>query len=132
LSPEQYRTNPYLEKQRTQRAWLDATDTFAKDASGTEVLSASGERQIDRIIGASKNSVVDQPIIVEGYSDQASAAGEMAASRSRTILLARYLEKRFHFNARNIGLMPLNATAPASSGKDSWDGACIVLLAGAK
>jgi hypothetical protein len=26
--------------------------------------------------------------------------------------------------------MPLNAAAPPSSGKDSWDGACIVLLAG--
>jgi phospholipid/cholesterol/gamma-HCH transport system substrate-binding protein len=132
LSPEQYRTNPYLEKQKTKRAWLNATDTFAKGANGNEVLSPSGERQIDRIIGAAKDSVVDQPIIVEGYSNQPSAAGEMAASRSRTILLARYLEKRFHFNARNIGLMPLNATAPPSSGKDSWDGACIVLLAAAE
>jgi len=132
LTPEQYRTNPYLEKQRTQRAWLNATDTFAKGANGDEVLSVSGQRQIDRIIGGARNSVVDQPIIVEGYSDQSSAAGEMAVSRSRPILIARYLEKRFHLNARNIGLMPLNATAPPSSGKDSWDGACIVLLAETK
>jgi hypothetical protein len=69
---------------------------------------------------------------VEGYSDHASAADEMATSRSRSLLIAHYLEKRFHLSARNIGLMPLSGTAPSSSGKDSWDGACIVLLPGIK
>jgi phospholipid/cholesterol/gamma-HCH transport system substrate-binding protein len=128
LTPDQYRVNPYFEGQRNQRAWLNATDAFVKTASGNEVLSAAGEQQIDQIIGTVKNSVIDQPIIVEGYSNQSSAAGEMASSRSRSILVARYLEKRFHLNPRSIGLMPLNATAPASSGKSSWDGACVVLL----
>lgn len=33
---------------------------------------------------------------------------------------------------KNIGVMPLNATAPPSSGKESWDGACIVFVANAK
>lgn len=132
LTPDQYRSNSYFESQRNQRAWLNATDAFAKDANGNEVLSAAGEQQINQIIGTVKNSVIDQPIIVEGYSNQASAADEMATSRSRSILVAHYLEKRFHLSARNIGLMPLNATAPPSSGKSSWDGACIVLLAIAK
>jgi phospholipid/cholesterol/gamma-HCH transport system substrate-binding protein len=132
LTPDQYRSNSYFESQRNQRAWLNATDAFAKDANGNEVLSAAGEQQINQIIGTVKNSVIDQPIIVEGYSNQASAADEMATSRSRSILVAHYLEKRFHLSARNIGLMPLNATAPPSSGKSSWDGACIVLLAVAK
>src|ERR1700689_3041569 len=58
-----------------------------------------------------------------------SVADQMAASRSRSLIVAHYLEKRFHLSARNIGLVPLNATAPPSSGKDSWDGACMVLLA---
>jgi len=79
-------------------------------------------------IGAAKDSVMDQPIIIEGYSNHASAADEMATSRSRSLLIAHYLEKRFHLSTRNIGLMPLSGTAPSSSGKDSWDGACIVLL----
>jgi hypothetical protein len=68
--------------------------------------------------------------MVEGYSIQPSVADQMAASRSRSRIVAHYLEKRFHLSAKNIGLVPLNATAPASSGKASWDGACIVLLAG--
>jgi phospholipid/cholesterol/gamma-HCH transport system substrate-binding protein len=132
LTPDQYRSNSYFESQRSQRAWLNAADAFATDAKGNEVLSPAGEQQIDQIIGTVKNSVIDQPIIVEGYSNQALDADEMVASRSRSILVAHYLEEHFHLSARNIGLMPLNATAPASSGKSSWDGACVVLLAGVK
>jgi phospholipid/cholesterol/gamma-HCH transport system substrate-binding protein len=132
LTPDQYRVNRYFNSQNNRRAWLNATDAFAKDSHGNEVLSAAGEYEIDQIIGAAKDSVFDQPIVVEGYSNQASAAEEMATSRSRSLIIAHYLEKRFHLSAKNIGLMPLNATAPSSSGKESWDGACIVLVADAK
>ena len=132
LTPDQYRSNPYFNNQKNQRAWLNAADSFGKDSNGTEVLSAVGEQQIDQVIGAAKDSVMDQPIIIEGYSNHASAADEMATSRSRSLLIAHYLEKRFHLSTRNIGLMPLSGTAPSSSGKDSWDGACIVLLPGIK
>jgi phospholipid/cholesterol/gamma-HCH transport system substrate-binding protein len=132
LTPDQYRSNPYFNNQRNRRKWLDAADAFAKDSNGNEVLSAAGEQEIDQVIGTTKDSVIDQPIIVEGYSNQASAANEMVTSRSRSLIVARYLEKRFHLSAENIGVMPLNATAPSSSGKDSWDGACIVLVANAK
>jgi len=132
LTPDQYRVNRYFNSQSNRRAWLNAADAFAKDSNGNEVLSAAGEQEIDQIIGAAKDSVIDQPIVVEGYSNQASAAEEMATSWSRSLIIAHYLEKRFHLNAKNIGLIPLNATAPSSSGKDSWDGACIVLVADVK
>ena len=129
LTPDQYRSNPYFNSQRNRRTWLNAADAFGKDSNGTEVLSAAGEREIDQLIGTAKDSAVNQPIIVEGYSSQASAADEMVTSRSRSLIVAHYLEKRFHLSAKNIGVIPLNATAPPSSGKDSWDGACIVLVA---
>jgi len=132
LTPDQYRSNPYFNSQRNRRTWLNAADTFGKDPNGNEVLSAAGEQEIDRSIGTAKDSVIDQPIIVEGYSSQASAAGEMVTSRSRSLIVAHYLEKHFHLSAKNIGVIPLNAAAPPSSGKDSWDGACIVLVAKAK
>ena len=130
VTPDQYRSNPYFNSQRNQRAWLSAADAFGKDSNGNEVLSAAGEHEIDQVIGTAKDSVIGQQIIVEGYSNQPSVADQMAASRSRSLIVAHYLEKRFHLSAKNIGLMPLNAAAPPSSGKDSWDGACIVLLAG--
>jgi len=128
VTPDQYRSNPYFNSQRNRRAWLNAADAFGKDSNGTEVLSAAGEQEIDQVIGTAKDSVIGQQIIVEGYSSQPSAADEMATSRSRSLIVAHYMEKRFHLSPKNIGLMPLNATAPPFSGKDSWDGACIVLL----
>ena len=132
LTPDQYRSNSYFDSQRNRRTWLNAVDAFAKDSNGNEVLSAAGKQEIDQVIGANQDSVIDQPIIVEGYSNQASAANEMVTSRSRSLIVAHYLEKRFHLSAQNIGVMPLNATAPPFSGKESWDGACIVLVANAK
>jgi phospholipid/cholesterol/gamma-HCH transport system substrate-binding protein len=132
LTPDQYRSNPYFTNERNRRTWLSAADAFAKDSNGNEILTAAGEQEIDQVIGGNEDSVIDQPIIVEGYSNQASAANEMVTSRSRSLIVARYLEKRFHLSAENIGVMPLNATAPPTSGKRSWDGACIVLLANAK
>jgi len=132
LTPDQYRSNPFFDNPKNRRTWLNAADAFGKDSNGNEVLSPAGELEIDQIIGTDKDSAIDQPIIVEGYSNQASAADEMVTSRSRSLIVARYLEKRFHLSDKNIGVMPLNATAPPSSGKDSWDGACIVLVANAK
>jgi phospholipid/cholesterol/gamma-HCH transport system substrate-binding protein len=132
LTPDQYRSNSYFNNQRNRRAWLNAADAFGKDSNGNEVLSAVGKQEIDQVIGATKDSVIDQPIIVEGYSNQASAANEMVTSRSRSLIVARYLEMHFHLSAKNIGVMPLNATAPPSSGKASWNGACIVLIANAE
>jgi phospholipid/cholesterol/gamma-HCH transport system substrate-binding protein len=131
LTPDQYRSNSYFNSQKN-RTWLSAADAFTRDSNGNEILTAAGEQEIDHVIGANEDSVIDQPIIVEGYPDQASAATEMVTSRSRSLIVARYLEKRFHLSPENIGVMPLNATAPPSSGKRSWDGACIVLLANAK
>jgi phospholipid/cholesterol/gamma-HCH transport system substrate-binding protein len=130
LTPDQYRSNSYFNSQKNRRAWLNAADAFGKDSNGNEVLSAEGKQEIDQVIDTTKDSVIDKPIIVEGYSNQASAATEMATAWSRSLIIAHYLEKRFHLSAKNIGVIPLNATAPPSSGKDSWDGACIVLLAG--
>jgi phospholipid/cholesterol/gamma-HCH transport system substrate-binding protein len=131
LTPDQYRSNPYFTSRRNRRTWLSAAD-FGQDSNGNELLSAAGEQEIDEVIGANEDSVIDQPIIVEGYSNQASAANEMVTSRARSLIVARYLEKRFHLSAENIGVMPLNATAPPASGKQSWDGACIVLVANTK
>jgi phospholipid/cholesterol/gamma-HCH transport system substrate-binding protein len=132
LTPDQYRANPYFNNQNNRRAWLNAADAFGKDSNGNEILSATGEQEIDQIIGTAKDSAADRPIVVEGYSNQASAADEMVISRSRSLIIAHYLEKRFHLSSKNIGVMPLNTTAPASSGKESWDGACVVLVADSK
>jgi phospholipid/cholesterol/gamma-HCH transport system substrate-binding protein len=132
LTPDEYRSNSYFDSPRNQRTWLNATDAFGKDSNGNEFLSAAGEQEINQLIGEHTDSVTGQPIIVEGYSNQASPANEMVTSWSRSLIVAHYLEKHFHLSAKEIGVIALNATAPPSSGKESWDGACIVLVANAK
>jgi phospholipid/cholesterol/gamma-HCH transport system substrate-binding protein len=132
LTPDQYRTNSFSQNESNHRSWLAAVDAFTTDAKGNEILSIEGERQIDQIIGKEKDSIVDEPLVVEGYSSQATAANEVVASRSRSLLVAQYLEKHFYLKSTDIGTMPLNATPPSKSGKATWDGACIVFLAARK
>ena len=132
LTPDQYRTNSFFQNESNRRSWLAAAVAFTKDAMGNEILSIEGERQIDQIIGKKKDSIVGEPLVVEGYSSQATAANEIIASRSRSLLVAQYLEKHFYLKSTDIGTMPLNATPPSKSGKATWDGACIVFLAARK
>jgi hypothetical protein len=75
---------------------------------------------------------MDEPMVIEGYSEQAVAAHQITISTSRSLLAAQYLEKRFRLRSQDIGVISLMATPPPSSGRASWDGACIVLLARAK
>ncbi len=136
LTPDQYRNNHYFQNPGNSRDWLRAADAFSRDAAegatGREVLSEAGAMQIDRFIGQAKKTIFDEPLVVEGYSDQPSNANEIALSQSRSLLVARYLERRFHLDPANVGIMPLNATPPPSSGRNSWNGVCIVLLPRAK
>ncbi len=92
------------------------------------MLSATGQHQIDSFVGSVKDTIADRPLVIEGYTDQPIGADDVVFSRSRALLVARYIESRFHLKSTNIGLVPLNSTTPPSSGKASWDGACIVLL----
>jgi len=132
LTPEQYRANVYFQKDSNRRTWLGAANSFTTDAKGNEVLTAEGKRQIDQTIGQEKQTIVDESLVVEGYSSQVTAPNEVINSRSRPLLVAQYLEEHFHLKSTDIGIMPLNATPPPNSGKDTWDGACIVFLAAKK
>ena len=129
LTPDQYRANSYFQSSSDQRTWLNAGETFTLNSQGAEILSPDGQRQIDEVIGNAKDSIAGRPVIVEGYADNMSPAEQLITSRARALLVKRYLEKRFHLLPKDIGTISLNATPPTSSGKNNWDGACIVLLA---
>jgi len=130
LTPEQYRTNAFFQKNGNYRAWLNGADDFAKDPKGNEVLSPAGRLMIAQVLGNLDDSAINQPILIEGYSTQTSPVEQLVLSRARMLLVAHFLELHFHLNSKNIGVMPLNATPPPSAGKSTWDGACIVILAG--
>jgi len=129
LPPEQYRSNAFFDKNTNYRAWLNGDD-FAKDAKGNEILSPVGRLMIAQVLGNLDDSAINQPMVIEGYSTQTSPVEQLVLSRAHMLLVAHYLELHFHLNSKNIGVMPLNATPPPAAGKSSWDGACIVILAG--
>jgi len=137
VAPEEYRTSRYFQSPKSQRVWLAAGNIFAPGPNNSEVISPAGAAAIDQAVTQrmantngthSDGSLVAGPIMIEGYSNQPSAADQLATSSSRAQLVARYLQERFHLSARFMGLMPLNNLPPASSGKSIWDGVCIVLL----
>jgi len=130
LTPEQYRSNAFFEKDSNDRSWLSGADDFVKDAKGNEILSPAGRVRIGQVLGGLDDSAINQPMVIEGYSTQASPVEQLVLSRAHMLLVAHYLELHFHLNSKNIGVMPLNATPPPSAGKSTWDGACIVILAG--
>jgi phospholipid/cholesterol/gamma-HCH transport system substrate-binding protein len=129
LTPEQYRSNAFFDKNSNYRAWLNGDD-FAKDAKGNEMLSPAGRVKIGQVLGSLDDSAINQSMVIEGYSTQTSPVKQLVLSRAHMLLVAHYLELHFHLNSKNIGVMPLNATPPPSAGKSTWDGACIVILAG--
>ena len=129
LTPEEYRSNAFFDKNSNYRAWLNGDD-FARDAKGTEILSPTGRLMIAQVLGNLDDSAINQPMVIEGYSTQSSPVDQLVLSRAHMLLVAHYLELHFHLSSKNIGVMPLNATPPPLAGKSNWDGACIVILAG--
>lgn len=106
LTPEGYRSSAYFQGPRNQRFWIGGTDGFTTDAKGAEILSDAGKQQIDQIIGSAKDSIVMQPLVVEGYSDDTDAARQITLSSQRALLVEHYLVQRFHLHASDIGVLP--------------------------
>ncbi len=132
LTPDSYRSNAYFQDPRNQRFWIDGAEAFSVDAGGHDILSDAGRQQVDQIIGSLKDVIVMQPIIVEGYSSADDASTQITLSSKRALLIEHYLKQRFHLHSNNIGVVSLNSRPPQSSGKNVWNGACILLLAQAK
>jgi phospholipid/cholesterol/gamma-HCH transport system substrate-binding protein len=128
LTPDSYRSSKYFQNTHNQRFWISGTAGFITDAKGAEVLTDTGKQQLDQIIGSVKDSIIAQPVIVEGYSTDADAAKQITLSSQRALLVEHYLEQHFHLHSNDIGVVALNSKAPQSSGKTLWDGASILIL----
>jgi hypothetical protein len=50
-------------------------------------------------------------------------------ARQRADEVRQYLESRFRLNSKLVGIMPLEDRPPPGSGKQMWDGVCLVLVA---
>jgi phospholipid/cholesterol/gamma-HCH transport system substrate-binding protein len=127
LSPEQYRHSKLFGSMQNPRIWLQADALFQHGAHGTEELSPDGKHAIDAAVASLGNSIFTHPIVIEGYSDATATADALSWSYARAQLVRTYLEARYPFTTKNVGVMPLSGTPRPGLGHDRWSGICILI-----
>jgi phospholipid/cholesterol/gamma-HCH transport system substrate-binding protein len=127
LSPQEYRHSKLFGSTQSPRAWLEADALFQHGPHDTEELSLNGKYAIDAAVASFRDAVFTHPIVIEGYSDAAAPADALSWSYTRAQLVRNYLEARYPFTAKSVGVMPLSTTAPPGLGHDRWSGICIVV-----
>jgi phospholipid/cholesterol/gamma-HCH transport system substrate-binding protein len=128
VTPAEYLRACERQKDMGKREWLAAANLVVTDSAGVEQLSAAGRLQIDNEVSPIVESLPGYVIIVEGYSRYGSPDEQFVTSRRRADLVRRYLAVHFHLRHSDLGIVPLLSKPPEGSGRESWDGAAIMLL----
>jgi phospholipid/cholesterol/gamma-HCH transport system substrate-binding protein len=127
LSPQEYRRSKLFGNPHSARAWLQATALFQTVPNGREELSPEGRHSIDTTVASMGDAIFKSPIVVEGYSDAAAPADALSISYARAQIVRIYLEARYPFAAKNVGVMPLSGTPPPGTEHDRWSGISILI-----
>jgi len=128
LSPQEYRRSKLLAgNNRSPRIWLRDDALFQQGPHREEELSDRGKHAIDAAVVSSGDSVFAHPVVIEGYADVGTPADTLASSYARAQIVRNYLEARYPFAAKNVGVIPLSATPPSGVGHDRWSGVCILV-----
>lgn len=127
LSPQEYRRSKLFANTQSPRAWLQADALFQHGSHNTEELSIDGKQAIDIAVASFGDKIFTRPIVIEGYSDAAVSADALSWSYARAQLVRNYLEARYPFTAKNVGVMPLSATPPPGLEHDHWSGVSILI-----
>jgi phospholipid/cholesterol/gamma-HCH transport system substrate-binding protein len=127
LSPGDYRRDKLFANPSNPRVWLRADSLFQQGTKGSEELSEAGKHAIDAAVVSFGDSIFTHPIVVEGYSDAVAPADALSFSYARGQIVRNYLEARYPFDAKNVGVMPLSATPPTGLGHDNWSGVSILV-----
>jgi phospholipid/cholesterol/gamma-HCH transport system substrate-binding protein len=127
LSPREYRQSKLFASPDNSRVWLRADSLFRHKTNGSEELSEDGKRAIDAAVVSFGDSIFTRPLVIEGYSDAVAPADALSFSYVRAQIVRNYLEARYPFEAKNVGVMPLNATPPVGLEHGHWSGVCIVV-----
>lgn len=123
ITPSKYATSDFVKKPR-ERVWVPAAGMF----DGDQKLTGAGRAALDDSMSKIVPFLPNNPLVVEGYATSGPPDQQYLASRQRSIEVAQYLESRFHLDAKRVGAIPLRDHPPAHSGKDRWDGVCLVLV----
>jgi len=128
LSPTQYRVDRIFTDSRDRRSWISAEQIFERDGSGQEELSPQGKAVLDQALSQYGDSMLDDPMVVEGYASGGSISQNVDRSRERAVAVRLYICEHFHLATLGVGAVALDDQPPNGAGRSTWDGVSIVLL----
>lgn len=126
MDPDKYRKDPLFASSSNSRAWLPANELFQRDSNGKEQLTVQGKALLNSTMAQSGDSIVERPIVIEGYWGGQNAADQLEFSRDRAILVRQYLQAHFQLDPGNVGAVSMMNLAPSGLNHLTWDGICIV------
>jgi phospholipid/cholesterol/gamma-HCH transport system substrate-binding protein len=128
ISPEKYRKNALVTSPGNHRSWLSAEQLFLRDPSGLEQLTPEGKDLLANALAQSGDSIIESPIVVEGYGGVSNPADQLLQSRNRAILVRHYLQNHFQLDPAHLGAIPMKNHPPDGLDRSNWDGICIVVV----
>jgi hypothetical protein len=132
ISTEDYKTGVAAPGYPLKREWLHVNELFFVDPEGKEVLSDEGKKKADEAMAALLPHAKDQPLMVEGYAGEGTAADQFLKSNERAHLIRDYLLERFALRTNYVGIMPMGSVKPEISGGQPWEGVSVVLFSNRK
>jgi phospholipid/cholesterol/gamma-HCH transport system substrate-binding protein len=128
LAPDKYRNDRTFLKLDNNRVWLSGSDLFQKTEKGAEVLSAAGRMLLVKALAEYGDAIVEQPIMVEGYSNAGDVDGQISTSRARATLVRQYLFAHYQLDLTKVGVVSMRNSPPPGVGHPVWDGICLVIV----
>jgi len=128
ITPDKYRKDKAFTSSANRRVWLSGSDLFQSATNGEEQLSPKGKSLLNAFFTEYGESIINSPLVIEGYQNGDVAADQLRLSRSRAMAIRQYLQMHFQLDTGDLGVVPLKDTPPTGVQHTSWDGICIVLL----
>ena len=125
ISADKYRSDTLFTNAAGRRTWLASADLFVTRQGGGEALSSAGKERLNSAIAQDGDSVLNEALVVEGYSGDVS---NLSVSRTRATLVRQYLVNHFQLDPRKVGAVALESSPPAATGRNAWNGVCLVVV----
>lgn len=127
LTPAKYARSRFVKKPR-ERVWVREAGLFKAGPDGTQKLTEAGRSKLDDSMSKLVRYLPNNPIVVEGYAVKGKPSHEYVVSKERATAVRRYLVSHFHLKPKRVGAMPMGDHPPARTGKQQWNGVCLVLV----
>jgi len=96
------------------RVWIAAAGLFKRQPNGEQALSSEGSAILDQNMAEVVSYLPNNPIMVEGYSEEGGPDQRYLSSKQRAAEARDYLESRYQLNPKLVGIMPLGDRPPSA------------------